>query len=116
MQINKILDRIQNLAISSSVYDQIGCKADDGEIYIPPTTHLVATIDDLTDVLDYGEATDMDEDADGTIENTLLLLNTGRWTTTSTYDVYMVGTPIPLQDVSVDREGPTMGNLVAIPQ
>ena len=39
----------------TSVYDHIGLKADDRKIYIPPTTHLVATIDDLTDVLDYGE-------------------------------------------------------------
>jgi hypothetical protein len=52
-QINEILDRIQDLAISSSVYDKIGLKADVREIYVPPTTHLVATVDDLTDVLDY---------------------------------------------------------------
>ena len=27
--------------------------ADDEEIQIPPTTHFVATVDDLTDILDY---------------------------------------------------------------
>ena len=48
----------------TSVYDQIRLKDDDREIYIPPTTHLVGTIDDLTNVLDYGEATDLDEDVD----------------------------------------------------
>jgi hypothetical protein len=48
----------------SSVYDQIGCKTDDREIYVPPTTHLVAIVEDLTDVLNYTseEATAMDED------------------------------------------------------
>ena len=66
--LNEILDRIQNLAISSSVCDQIRCKADDRKIYVPPTTHLVATVEDLTDVLDYisEEAIDMDEDVKGT--------------------------------------------------
>ena len=49
-------------------YDQIRCKADDREIYVPPTTHLIAIFEDLTNVLNYGsdEATDMDEDVDGT--------------------------------------------------
>ena len=91
-----MLDRIQSLSISdgrTSVYDRIGLKADDREIYVPPTTHLVATIDDLADVLDNDEATDMDEDVDGPTENTPPLINTGKWTTTSTYDVYMVDTP-----------------------
>ena len=37
-----------------------------------PITYLVAMVEDLTDVLDYGEATDMDEDADGPTENTSL--------------------------------------------
>ena len=51
--LNEVLDRIQNLAISSLVYDQIGCKADDREIYIPPSIHLVAMVKDLTNVLNY---------------------------------------------------------------
>jgi hypothetical protein len=94
--LNEMLDHIQSMSISNgktTVYDQIGLKADDREIYIPPTTHLVTTIDDLTDVLDYGDATDMDEDADGPIKNTSHPVNMGRWTAMSTHDVYMVDTP-----------------------
>ena len=92
--LNEMLERIQRLSISNSlVYDKIGLKADDREIYIPPTTHLVATVDDLTDVLDYDEATDMDEDVGSPTDNTLPTTNTGRWKATSTYDVYMVNTP-----------------------
>ena len=49
--------------------------------------------DDLTDVLDYDEATEMDEDVDGPTETTSPPVNTGKWTATSTYDVYMVDTP-----------------------
>ena len=89
-----MLDRIQRMSFSdnkTSVYDQIRLKADDRAI--PPTTHLVATVHELTNVLDYSEATNMDEDADGPTENTSPLVNTGRWTATSTYDVYMVDTP-----------------------
>lgn len=65
--LKKVLDPIESLRIlddQTSVYDKIRWKADDREIYIPPTTHLVAMVEDLTDVLDYAsdEATDMDED------------------------------------------------------
>jgi hypothetical protein len=77
----------------TSIYNKIGLKADDREIYIPPTTHLVTMVDDLTDTLDNDEAMDMDEDADGPIEDTSSLVNTGKWTATSTYDVYMVDAP-----------------------
>jgi hypothetical protein len=93
-KLDEMLDRIRSMSISdgkTSVYNQIGLKADDREIYAPPTTHLVATVDDLTDVLDYGEPSDMEKDAD--IDTTLPPVNTGRWTATSTYDVYMVDTP-----------------------
>lgn len=62
-----MLDRIQNLAISSAIYGQIGCKVDDLEIFIPPTTQPVSMIEGLTSTLDYDshEATNMDEDIDG---------------------------------------------------
>ena len=56
----------------TSVHDKISLKADDREIYVPPTT-----VDDLTNLLDCDEATDMDEDADGPIEHTSPLVNTG---------------------------------------
>jgi hypothetical protein len=79
--LNEMLDRIRSLSISggkTSIYDQIRLKADDREIYFPPTTNLVTTIDDLTDVLDYDEAIDMDEDVGSPMDNTLLPTNTGR--------------------------------------
>jgi hypothetical protein len=95
-QLDEMLDRIRSMSISdgkTSVYNQIGLKSDNREIYTPPTTHRVTTIDDLTNVLDYGEPSNMEEDADGPTDNTLPPVNTGRWTATSTYDVYMVDTP-----------------------
>ena len=33
-------------------YVRLEWEADDEEIHCPPTTHLIATVDDLTDVLD----------------------------------------------------------------
>ena len=53
--LNEMLDRIRSLSISdsqTSVYDKIMLGADDREIYVLPTTHLVAMVDNLTDVLD----------------------------------------------------------------
>jgi hypothetical protein len=44
-------------------------------------------------MLDYDEATDMDEDVGSPMENTLPPTNTDRWKATSMYDVYMVNTP-----------------------
>jgi hypothetical protein len=97
--INEVLDRIQIMSItdgSSSIYEQIGFEANHGEFCVPPTTHLVATIEDLTDMLDYAseEADDMDEDIDvmSYSDTALPTPTTGKWTTTSTYDVYMVDT------------------------
>ena len=39
--------------------------AESGEFYVPPTTHFIATIEDLTDMLDYGseDVDGMDDDA-----------------------------------------------------
>ena len=72
-------------------YGQHGWDADDEEICSPPTTHFVATIDDLTDMLDFdSENIDgMDDDAGGEEEPP----PTERCMTTSSYDVYMVDTP-----------------------
>ena len=57
----------------------------------PPTTHFVATVDDLTDMLDFDseDIDGMDDDAGGEGEPP----PTERWMTTSSYDVYMVDTP-----------------------
>ena len=55
------------------------------------TAHLVATVDDLTDMLDFNskDIDGMDDDAGDKQEP----LPTGHWTATSSYDIYMVDTP-----------------------
>ena len=55
----------------------------------PPTTHFVATVDDLTDMLDFNseDIDGMDDDAGDEQES----LPTGHWTATSSY--HMVDTP-----------------------
>ena len=57
----------------------------------PPPTHFIATVDDFTDVLNFDS-----EDIDG-IDNDAGEEHepppTGRWTATSSYDIYMVDTP-----------------------
>ena len=100
MLLNEMLDRIQNLGISddqTSVYDRIGDKSRGAGIFVPPATHLVATIEDLTDILDNAsdEAVDIYEDANDMsyTASPLATSNTGKWAATSTYDVYMVDTP-----------------------
>ena len=72
-------------------YVRLEWEEDDGKIRSPPTTHLIATIDDLTDMLDFGseDIDGMDDDAGEEQEP----LPTGRWTATSSYDIYMVDTP-----------------------
>ena len=72
-------------------YVRLEWEADDKEIRSPPTTHLIATVDDLTDMLDFDS-----EDIDGMDDDTGVEQEpptTGRWTTTSSYDIYMVDTP-----------------------
>ena len=74
-------------------YVRFELEADDEEFCFPPATHFIATVDDLTDVLDYGskDIDGMDDDADK--EQGQDPPFTGRWTATSSYDVYMVDTP-----------------------
>ena len=74
-------------------YVRFELEADDGEFYFPPATHFIATVDDLTDVLDYGseDIDGMDDDADK--EQGQDPPFTGRWTATSSYDVYIVDAP-----------------------
>ena len=58
-----ILNSLRSLSLSGepwSNYILLEWDADDEEIRCPPTTHLVATVDDLTDMLDFGS-----EDFDG---------------------------------------------------
>ena len=89
-----ILSSLKYLSLSGEPWPdcgQDGWDADDEEIRAPPTTHLVATVDDLTDMLDFGseDIDGMDDDAGDEQEPP----PTGRWTATSSYDIYMVYTP-----------------------
>ena len=57
--------------------------------FVPPT-HLIGTVDDLTDMLDFDskDIDGMDDDAGEEQEPP----PTGRWTATSSHDIYMVDT------------------------
>ena len=58
-----ILNSLKSLSLSGEPWPdcgQQGWDADDEEIRNPPTTHFVATVDDLTDMLDFDS-----EDIDG---------------------------------------------------
>ena len=59
----------------------------DGVFCFPPTSHFIATVEDLTDMLDYGseDIDGMDDDADE--EHGQNPPSTGHWTATSSYDV-----------------------------
>ena len=64
---------------------------DDKEIRNPPTTHIVAIVDDLTDMLDFDseDIDGMDTD-EGDDEEPAPIRP---WKATSSYDIYMVDTP-----------------------
>ena len=89
-----VLKSLKSLSLSGEPwpdYGQRGWDTDDEEIQSPPTTHFVATVDDLTDMLDYDseDIDGMDDDAGDDQEPA----PTGHWKTTSSYDIYMVDTP-----------------------
>ena len=89
-----ILNSLRSLSLSGESWPNYAWQdwdADDEEIRRPPTTHLIATVDDLTDMLDYDseDIDGMDDDAGDEEEP----LPTGHWTATSSYDIYMVDTP-----------------------
>ena len=65
-----ILNSLRSLSLSGvswTNYVRQDWDADDEEIRGPPTTHLVATVDDLTDMLDFDseDIDGMDDDAVG---------------------------------------------------
>ena len=89
-----ILKSLKSLSLSGEPwpdYGQQGWDSDNEEIQSPPTTHFVATIDDLTDMLDFDsediDGRDVDEGDD---EEPAPI---GPWKATSSYDVYMVDAP-----------------------
>ena len=82
-----ILNSLKSLSLSGESwpnYVRQDWDADDEEIRRPPTTHLVATVDDLTDMLDFDseDIDGMDDDAGDKQEP----LPIGHWTATSSYD------------------------------
>ena len=90
----EILNSLKSLSLSGEPwpdYGQQGWDTDDEEIQSPPTTHLLATVDNLNDVLNFDseDIDDMDDDAADAYEPTPI----GHWTATSSDDVYMVDTP-----------------------
>ena len=63
-----LLNSLKSLSLSGDPwpnYVRLEWEADDEEIHSPPTTHLIATVDDLTDMLDFGseDIDGMDDDA-----------------------------------------------------
>ena len=84
---------------------------------------MVATVDDLTDMLDFDseDIDGMDDDAGDEQEPP----PTGRWTATSSYDIYMVDTPKegngdkateifpPRSNPSTDVSGATLSPAIA---
>ena len=91
-----VLNSLKNLSLAGDSlpnYIRFELEADDGEFRFPPTTHYIATVEDLTDMLDY-DSKDIDgTDDDAGEEQAQKPPLTGHWTATSSYDVYMVDTP-----------------------
>ena len=89
-----VLNSLKSLSLSGEPwpnYVRLEWDTDDEEIRCPPTTHLVAIVDDLTDMLNFdSEGIDgMDEDAGDEQEPA----PTGCRIATSSHDIYMVDTP-----------------------
>ena len=104
-----ILNSLRSLSLSGDSrpnYVRLEWEADDVELRFPPTTHFVATVDDLTDMLDFNseDIDGMDDDVGDEHEPAPI----GRWTSTSSYDVYMVDT----QKKTTTRNGRTHRRLV----
>ena len=92
--IGDVLNSLKSLSLSEDSrpnYVRLEWEVDDEELCFPPTTHFIAIVDDLTDMLDYDfeDIDGMDDDAGEEQEPP----PTGRWTATSSYDIYMVDTP-----------------------
>ena len=103
-----MLNSLKSLSLSGGFrpnYVRLEWEVGDDEIRCPPTTHFIATVDNLTDALDFdSKAIDgMDDDA-GEEQGPPL---TGRWTATTSYDIYMVDTP--KEDDSDNLEDKTPG-------
>jgi len=87
-----MLNLVRSLSLSGgsrSNYVRPEWEAGDEGIRCPPTTHFIATIEDLTDVHDFDseDIDGMDDDAGEAPESL------GRGTTSLSHDIYMVHTP-----------------------
>ena len=73
-------------------YIQLELGADNGEFCFPPATHVIATVEDLTDMPDNGseDIDGIDDDADKEQGQDPPIIRHG--TTTPSYDVYMIDT------------------------
>ena len=81
-----MLNSLKNLSLeedSQPNYVRFELEADDEELCFPPATHFIATVDDLTDVLDYGPEDIEGMDADADQEQGQDPPFTRRWTATS---------------------------------
>ena len=63
-----VLNSLKSLSLSGNFqpnYVWLEWEADGEELHFPPTTHFIATVEDLTDTLDYGseDIDGMDDDA-----------------------------------------------------
>ena len=88
-----ILNSLRSLSLSGESwpdYDRQDWDANGEEIRCPPTTHFVATVDNLNDMLDFDseDIDGMDADEGDDQEPTPI----GHWKATSSYDIYMVDT------------------------
>ena len=100
-----MLNSLKSLSLSGDSwpnYVRLEWEAEDEELRYPPTTHLIATIDDLTNMLDF-ESKDIDSMGDDAGEEQEPP-PTGRWTATSSYDIYMVDTP--KEDIGDEKKDP----------
>src|SRR3954467_5350556 len=89
-----ILNSLKSLSLSGKPgpnYGLRGWDSDNEEIQSPPTTHLIATVDDLTDMLDFGSEDFDGMDNEGGDEQEPAPV--GHCTATSSYDIYMVDAP-----------------------
>ena len=89
-----MLNSLRSLSLSGDSwpnYFRLEGEAGDEEICYPPTTHFIATVGDVTGMLDFdSDDTDgMDVGAGDDLEPPPM----GHWTPTSSYDIYMVYTP-----------------------
>ena len=89
--IGDVLNSLKTLSlagVSQLNYIRFELEADDGEFRFPPTAHFIATVEDLTDMLDYGseDIDGMDDDAEE--EQAQKPPLTGRWTVIRLQRIY----------------------------